>query len=61
MLTEDKIEKAIKRVGGEDELKTMIKTRLRELYEGAPFKSQTESVNLIEIVLDEIISSRLSG
>jgi hypothetical protein len=58
VLTKDKIDQAVIVAGNEEKLKRLIKTRLLELFGGADFNVKTDSLNLIEIIIDELLATR---
>jgi len=54
-----RIEEAIEKVGGRFKLTVLIQKRLQELNKGAPRLVETDSKNLIDVVLDEILNDKI--
>ena len=54
-----RIEEALDKVGGRFKLTVLIQKRVQELNKGAPRLVETESKNLIDVVLDEILADKI--
>lgn len=54
-----RIEEALDKVGGRFKLTVLIQKRVQELNKGAPRLVETESKNLIDVVLEEILADKI--
>lgn len=54
-----RIEEALDKVGGRFKLTVLIQKRVQELNKGAPRLVESESKNLIDVVLDEILADKI--
>lgn len=54
-----KIEDAVRKVGGRFKLTVLLEKRVRELVKGAPKLVDTDAINPIDIALDEILAGKI--
>ncbi len=54
-----RIDEALERVGGRFKLTVLIQKRVQELNKGAPRLVDSESKNLIDVVIDEILADKI--
>ena len=54
-----RIDEALERSGGRFKLTVLIQKRVQELNKGAPRLVESDSKNLIDVVIDEILADKI--